>query len=164
MITTTLFKKYPKISNYANANVKEFEQDIFSTGFYRNKAKNIIAASKIIFEKFNGKVPDDMNDLITLPGVARKTANVVLSGAFNKLEGIAVDTHVTRLSNLLELTQNKNPEKIEIDLMENTEKKNWFKFSYLLILHGRNVCVARRPKCEICKLNKVCPSALGSEK
>ncbi|MFA7169270.1 MAG: endonuclease III [Candidatus Paceibacterota bacterium] len=161
IVTENLFKKYKNVKDFANADLKEFESDIHSTGFYRNKAKNIIAASKMISSRFNGKVPDDMDKLITLPGVARKTANVVLFEGFGENEGIAVDTHVKRLSNLLKITKNDDPKKIEKDLMENTARENWGKFSNLLILHGRNTCVARKPKCENCKLNKICPSDSG---
>ncbi len=164
LVTRELFKKYKTMKDFVNADLAEFEQDIRSTGFYKNKAKNIIAASKIITEKYNGKVPDNMEELITLPGVARKTANVVLSEAFHKEEGIAVDTHVIRLSNLLKITYNIDPKKIETDLMEYTKKEDWSKLSNLLILHGRNVCIARKPRCEICTLNKICPSAFKSTK
>ena len=164
LVTENLFKKYKTIKSFADANPEEFEQDIRPTGFYKNKTRNIIAASKIIAEKYNGQIPDNMEDLITLPGVARKTANVVLSEAFDKEEGIAVDTHVIRLSNLLGIANNKDPKKIEVDLMKDTERKDWSKLSNLLILHGRNTCIARKPKCEICALNKICPSAFKSAK
>lgn len=156
IVTKDLFKKYNNIGDFANANIIEFEDDIHSTGFYRNKAKNIVASSQIIMKRFKGNVPENMEDLIELPGVARKTANVVLSGAFGKEEGIAVDTHVRRISNLLGLSANSDPEKIEQDLMENTAQKDWSKLSHLLIYHGRNVCVARKPKCDQCLLSTVC--------
>ncbi|MFA7170577.1 MAG: endonuclease III [Candidatus Paceibacterota bacterium] len=157
LVTNSLFDKYKDVKAFADANLKEFEQDIYSTGFYRNKAKNIIAASRMIVEKFDSKVPDSMEDLITLPGVARKTANVVLSEVFDKQSGIAVDTHVIRLSNLLGLTGSKDPKVIEKELMSVTERKEWGKVSNLLILHGRNICVARRPKCNLCSIREFCP-------
>ncbi len=163
-ITKDLFKKYKKAKDYAGTETQEFEKDIRTTGFFRNKAKNIIESSKIIAEKFRGRVPDAMEELITLPGVARKTANVVLAEVFGKNEGIAVDTHVMRLSQRLGLSENSNPEKIEKDLMEIAEKKNWGKLSNLLISHGRTICSARNPKCGACILNKDCPSAFNFEK
>lgn len=156
IVTRDLFKKYKTIKAFAEANLLELEKDIYSTGFYRNKAKNIIASSQMIMEKFQGKVPENMGELIELPGVARKTANVVLSGIFGKEEGIAVDTHVRRISNLLGFSTNSNPEKIEQDLMENTAQKDWSKLSHLLVYHGRNVCDAKKPKCEECSLSKIC--------
>lgn len=162
-VTKDLFKKYKKAKDYAQVSAEEFEKDIRTTGFFRNKAKNIIASSKIIVEKFHSRVPDDMEKLIMLPGVARKTANVVLLEVFGKNEGIAVDTHVRRLSQRLGLSENSNPEKIEKDLMEITEKKNWGKMSNLLISHGRTMCSARSPKCSSCVLNKDCPSAFSFE-
>jgi endonuclease III len=158
IVTKDLFKKYKNVSDYANANLKDFELRIRSTGFYRNKAKNIINAAKMIADKFDGKVPDSMEKLIQLPGVARKTANIVLSHGFGKIEGIAVDTHVRRLSQRLALTKNGVPEKIEIDLMKITDKKDWAALSDLLIAHGRAICVAKKPKCLECMLNRICPS------
>lgn len=155
-VTAELFKKYKTVDDYANADIKKFEQEIKSTGFYKMKAKNIINATKIIKEKFNGKVPDTMQDLITLPGVARKTANVVLGNAYGKVEGIVVDTHVRRLSYRIGLTKNTDPNKIEQDLMKIVPKDKWFIFSYLLIDHGRKVCSARRPLCEECVINSLC--------
>jgi len=136
----------------------EFEQDIRSTGFYRNKAKHIIAASRMIMEEFDGRVPNTMEALITLPGVARKTANVVLAEAYGKQEGIAVDTHVLRLSRRLGLTTSTQPEKIERDLMALTPRPRWGHLSNLLILHGRQVCGARRPRCSACRLSRLCPA------
>ncbi|MCK5491070.1 MAG: endonuclease III [Candidatus Pacebacteria bacterium] len=162
-VTEDLFKKYKKTKDYASVSSEDFEKDIRTTGFFRNKAKNIVESSKIIVEKFRSRVPDSMEKLITLPGVARKTANVVLSEVFGKNEGIAVDTHVTRLSQRLGLSKNSNPEKIEKDLMKITEKNNWGKVSNLLISHGRTICAARNPKCQACILNKDCPSAFGFE-
>lgn len=160
-VTKELFRKYKKVSDYAKADVDEFEKDIRSTGFYRNKAKNIINSAKIIVEKFGSKVPDTMEELITLPGVARKTANIVLTEAYGKVEGIAVDTHVLRLSLRLGLSQNSNAEKVEKDLMKIAPIEEWGKVSNLLIMHGRNVCFARKPNCKECVLNKICPSAFS---
>lgn len=159
MVTPGLFKKYGTAKDYANAKQSEFEQEIRSTGFYRNKAKNIINAAKMIVKDFNGKVPDNMDDLIKLPGVARKTANIVLSHGYGKVVGIAVDTHVGRLSQRLGFSKNKDPNKIEQDLMALFPKDEWFKINYLLILHGRNVCDARKPKCLQCSVQGLCPSA-----
>ena len=155
-VTAELFKKYKTVDDYANADLKKFEQEIKSTGFYKMKAKNIINAAKIIKEKFNGKVPDTMQDLISLPGVARKTANVVLGNAYGKVEGIVVDTHVRRLSYRIGLTKNTDPNKIEQDLMKIVPKDKWFIFPYLLIDHGRKICSARKPLCDKCVINKYC--------
>ena len=155
-VTAELFKKYKTVDDYANADLKKFEQEIKSTGFYKMKAKNIINAAKIIKEKFNGKVPDTMQDLISLPGVARKTANVVLGNAYGKVEGIVVDTHVRRLSYRIGLTKNTDPNKIEQDLMKIVPKDRWFIFPYLLIDHGRKICSARKPLCDKCVINKYC--------
>ncbi len=158
-VTKTLFKKYRTPQDYVKTPQEELEKDIYSTGFYRNKAKNIKKLCEILVENFNSKVPDTMEDLITLPGVARKTANIVLSGAFGKIEGIAVDTHVKRVSFRFGLSANTDPEKIEKDLMKIIPKNDWDIFALLLIQHGRQVCDAKKPKCEICILNKLCPSA-----
>ncbi len=158
-VTPGLFKKYRTAEDYAKADLRELEQDIKSTGFYRNKAKNIKGAGQVLVEKYKGIVPDTMKELLTLPGVARKTANIVLGHGYGISEGIAVDTHVMRLAPRLGLTDEKNREKIERDLMENTPKKDWILFSNLLILHGRKTCTARKPKCGECSLNKICPSA-----
>jgi endonuclease-3 len=158
IVTKTLFKKYKIASDYANADLKEFEQEIRSTGFYRNKAKNVIGAAKMIIDKFKGKVPDSMEELIQLPGVARKTANIVLSHGYGKIEGIAVDTHVRRVSFRLGLTKNEDPVKIERDLMNITPKKEWAHLSDLLIAHGRAICAAGKPKCPECVLGSLCPS------
>ena len=158
IVTQSLFKKYKKAGDYADADLKTFEQEIRSTGFYRNKAKNIIAAAQKITKEFGGKIPDSMEQLIQLPGVARKTANIVLTAGFNKIEGIAVDTHVRRLSQRLGLTKDQDPEKIEQDLMEIIPKKEWGRISYLLIEHGRKVCDAKKPDCPKCVLQKICPS------
>ena len=158
MVTKSLFQKYRKPEDYANANLKTFEKEIRSTGFYHNKAKNIISAAKKIVKDFGGKLPDSMDKLLQLPGVARKTANIVLFNGFGKVEGIAVDTHVRRLSQRLALTKNNDPDKIEQDLMKQLDRREWGKFSYLLIDHGRNVCDAKKPKCLECVLQKFCPS------
>jgi endonuclease-3 len=158
-VTKTLFKKYKTAEDYANADLSELEEDVRPTGFYRNKAKNIKKSGQILVEKFNSQVPKTMNEMVELPGVARKTANIVLSNAYGVVEGIAVDTHVRRLSQRLGLTENKNPDKIERDLMKIVPKAQWEKITDLLIFHGRNICVARKPKCGLCVLNKICPSA-----
>jgi endonuclease-3 len=158
IVTSSLFKKYKGIKDYAGTNIKAFEKDIRSTGFYRNKAKNIIAAAKKVIGEFKAKVPNTMEELIQLPGVARKTANIVLFNGFKKSQGIAVDTHVGRLSQRLGLSKNKNPEKIEQDLIKILPEKEWGKFSYLLIEHGRAVCNAKKPQCLKCVLAKICPS------
>lgn len=157
LVTKDLFRKYRKVRDYAKANPKEFEKDIRSTGFYRNKAKNIIKAAKMIVSDFKGRVPDSMEELMRLPGVARKTANIVLAHGFGRVEGIAVDTHVRRLSQRIGLSKNKDPNKIERDLMELIPRKHWYKMNYILIMHGRKVCDARKPRCEECVLRKVCP-------
>lgn len=142
-VTENLFKKYKTVNDYADANQEAFEKDIHSTGFYRAKAKNVIATAKLIRDTFGGKVPKTMEELVTLPGVARKTANIVLSNAYGKIEGIAVDTHVRRLSKLLGLTTNDDPVKIEKDLMEIVPKEEWNRITYLLIEYGRTYCSAR---------------------
>jgi len=158
IVTRDLFKKYKTVKDYAKADLKTFEQGVRSTGFYHNKARNIIASAQKIIKDFDGKVPDTMEELIQLPGVARKTANIVLFNAFGKIEGIAVDTHVKRLSVRLGLSENRDPGKIEQDLMKQLERKEWGKFSYLLIEHGRKICDAKKPKCLECVLQKLCPS------
>ncbi len=139
-VTEKLFKKYPTLDSYVGASQAQFEQDIKSTGFYRNKAKNILGAVKMIQERFQGKIPKTMNEMLLIPGVARKTANVVLGNAYGVVEGIAVDTHVIRLSQLLGLTKEKTPEKIEKDLMALIPKDQWFEMTYLLISYGRAYC------------------------
>lgn len=159
VVTKTLFKKYRSIEDYAGADLKELEQDIRSTGFYRNKARNIKKCCQMILDKFGSQVPKTMEEILELPGVARKTANIVLSNAYGVVEGIAVDTHVRRLSRRLGLTANDNPDKIEQDLMKLVPKNKWMRFTELLIFHGRKTCTAKRPKCETCVVNKLCPSA-----
>ena len=154
LVTKDLFVKYPNAKSFANANPSEFEQDIRSTGFYRNKAKNIINATSLIVNQFQGKVPDTMEELLTLPGVARKTANVVLGNVFGKAVGVVVDTHVTRLSGRMGLTQQTQPEKIEQDLMQLFKPEQWILLSHLLINHGRKYCMARKPECASCPLEK----------
>ncbi|MEM2918625.1 MAG: endonuclease III [Candidatus Altiarchaeota archaeon] len=160
-VTSELFKKYKTAEDYANAKQEIFENEIRSTGFYKNKAKNIISMARILVEKFNSQVPDTMEDLQKLPGVARKTANIVLTYGFGKVEGIAVDTHVSRVSQRLGLTNEKNPEKIEQDLMKIFPKNSWAKINSLLVLHGRYICKAKNPLCKDCKLNKICKSAFN---
>lgn len=158
LVTKELFKKYKKVEDFTSADLKTFEQEIRSTGFYHNKAKNIIASCQKIMKDFNGKVPNTMEELIQLPGVARKTANIVLFNGFGKTEGIAVDTHVQRLSQRLGLSKNDDPVKIEKDLMGLLDKKEWGDFSNLLIEHGRKICAAKKPKCHECILKNLCPS------
>jgi endonuclease-3 len=158
-ITPALFKKYPSAQAFARAQQEELEAEIRSTGFFRNKAKNIIGAAQKICADFGGEVPDAMEKLLTLPGVARKTANIVLSSAFKKAVGIAVDTHVKRLSERLGLSAQQDPEKIEKDLMALVPKKDWLDFNYLLVNHGRAICIARKPNCPECPLKNLCPSA-----
>ncbi len=157
-VTPGLFQKYQTAEDFARANQLELEEAIRSTGFFRNKAKSIIGASQKIVEDFSGKVPDSMADLITLPGVARKTANIVLSSGYQKSEGIAVDTHVKRLSGRLGLSREKAPDKIEQDLMKIVPREEWIDFNYMLVDHGRRVCQARRPRCPECALGHLCPS------
>jgi len=159
IVTKTLFKKYRKAEDYANADLEELEEDIRPTGFYRNKARNIKKCCQILVEKFNSQVPRTMEEMLELPGVARKTANIVLSNAYGVIEGIAVDTHVRRLARRLGLSEHEDPKKIEGDLMKMVPKDKWMRFTDLLIFHGRRICVARKPKCGICVLNKLCPSA-----
>ena len=158
IVTGPLFKKYRSAADFAGADLKTLEREIRPTGFYRNKAKNITGAAKMILEKFGGRVPDSMEELVQLPGVARKTANIVLSHGYGKIEGIAVDTHVRRVSYRLGLTKNHDPVKIEPDLMKITDKKEWPHLSDLLIAHGRAVCAAKKPKCPECVLGPLCPS------
>jgi len=158
MVTPALFKKYRTAKDYANADIKKFEQEIRSTGFYHNKARNIIGMAKKLVSDFNGKVPDTMEKLITLPGVARKTANVVLNNTFHKFEGIAVDTHVLRLSLRLGLSSFTDAVKVERDLMEIVPRKYWGKFTYIIVDHGRAICDAKKPKCPECVISQYCPS------
>lgn len=155
IVTKDLFNKYTSVYDYANANPEELEQDIKSTGFYHNKAKNIIGCCRKLIKDFGGKVPDNMEDLLGLPGVGRKTANVVLSNVYG-VPGIIVDTHCKRLSNRMGLTDKEDPEKIEYDLMEVVPRKNWTAFSNSLVYHGRAICDARKPKCGQCPVAQYC--------
>lgn len=159
IVTKSLFKKYRKPQDYANSDLTELEQDIRSTGFFRNKARNIKNTGRMLVERFDSKVPKTMDEILELPGVARKTANVVLQNAYGVVEGIAVDTHVRRVTGRLGLTTHDNPGKIEEDLMRIVPRDKWMRITDLLIFLGRKVCTARKPKCEICVLNKICPSA-----
>lgn len=158
-ITPKLFEKYRTAADYAYVPREELVNDIRSSGFFNRKAEAIQESTRAITEEHGGNVPDTMEELVKLKGVARKTANIVLSGAFDKVEGIAVDTHVYRLSRLLGLTEQKNRDKIERDLMEIIPREKWFAANYLLIAHGRAVCNAKKPDCERCSLNDICPSA-----
>ncbi len=161
MVTETLFRKDRTAADYVAADPDIFEEEIRSTGFYRNKTKSVLGAAVRIAAEFGGKVPDDMESLLTLPGVARKTANVVLGGAFGMNEGIVVDTHVTRVAQRLKLSahEDNSGDKIEKDLMALVPRREWTDFSNMLIWHGRLVCAARRPDCAGCPINKLCPSA-----
>ena len=159
MVTETLFKKYRSPQDFARARRSTLEREIRPTGFFRAKSKSIIELSQDIVERFGGEVPGNMDDLVTLRGVGRKTANVVLAGAFNK-PAIAVDTHVKRVSGRLGLTTETDPTKIEFDLMKILPRREWQPFSFIVILHGREVCKSRKPRCEICILEKYCPSSM----
>jgi len=159
-VTPALFRKYPTAAAFAAADRAVLEAEIRPTGFFRNKAKSIIGAAQKIVEDFGGQVPANMSDLITLPGVARKTANIVLSSGYGIAEGIAVDTHVKRLSGRLGLSRQLDPEKIERDLLKLVPKKDWLDFNYMLVNHGRAICQARKPRCPECPLRKLCPSAV----
>lgn len=159
MVTPALFAKYGSATAYAAADPAVLEQEIHSTGFFRNKTKSIIGMAQGLVERHHGEVPDTLDALVQLPGVGRKTANVVLGTWFKKNEGVVVDTHVQRLSTLLGLTRETTPEKIERDLMDLLPQERWTWFSHTLIQHGRQVCIARRPKCEICVVNRLCPSS-----
>ena len=159
MVTPGLFGRYPSVESFASAGLEQIEQEIRSTGFFRNKAKAIRGSADMICRQFGGKVPDTMEELLKLPGVARKTANVVLSNAFAKSEGITVDTHVIRLAGRLGLTSHDDAVGIEKDLMQIVPRDKWRIFPHLLLFHGRAICTARKPKCDICPINKLCPSA-----
>jgi endonuclease III len=161
MVTPALFVKYPRPEDFLAAPVEELEQAIHSTGFFRNKAKSIRGAAQLVVERFGGELPRTMAEMLTLPGVARKTANVVLGTAFGLAEGIAVDTHVRRLSGRLGLTLHEDPVKIEQDLMALVPREEWISISHRLILHGRQVCHARKPECGRCTLADLCPSAVS---
>ncbi len=155
IVSKDLYAKYKTAEDFANANIKELEEDIKSTGFYRNKAKNIIGCCKILVEKYNGKVPDNMEEMLELPGVGRKTANLVLYEVYG-IQGVVVDTHAKRLSNRIGLTVNEDPEKIEYDLQKVIPKSNWADFCHKLVFHGREVCKARKPECENCRISHLC--------
>lgn len=159
IVTKDLFKKYISIEDYETADISELENDIHSTGFFRNKARSIKESARVLVVEHGGKMPENMEELIKLPGVGRKTASVILGAAFGLAEGIVVDTHVIRLSQRLGFSRQKDASKIENDLMEIITKKDWIIFSHLLILHGRNVCKARKPDCGKCVVSKLCPSA-----
>lgn len=159
IVTKELFRKYRTAKDYAGASLKAFEQEVRSTGFYRNKAKNILATAKMLVEKYQGYVPRSMDELLELPGVARKTANVVLGTAYGIASGVVVDTHVRRISHRLGLSDQDDPKKVERDLQELIPRKSWIQFSHRVIWHGRKVCSARKPDCDRCTLNKLCPSA-----
>lgn len=159
-VTENLFKKYRTAWDYASADIRELEADIYSTGFYKSKAKNIKAAAQLIIKNYGGEVPQTMEELVTLPGVGRKTANIVLARAFGIIEGIAVDTHVKRVSGRLGLTRNSDPVKIEQDLMSLARKEDLDSISMTLIHHGRKVCQARKPRCSICVVKELCPSSI----
>ena len=158
-VTPVLFERFPDVRSMSEAPLEELEELIKSTGFFRNKAKNIKAASKIIIERFNGELPMTMEEMITIPGVGRKTANIILYNAFGVIAGIAVDTHVKRLAKRLGMTSETDPNKIERDLMAIVPKKDWGKITYVLINHGRQVCKARKPLCNKCPVQDACPLA-----
>jgi endonuclease-3 len=160
-VTPTLFASYPTAADFAAADRENLEAQIHSTGFFRQKARFIQESCTVIVHKHGGQVPDEMDDLLALTGVARKTANVVLGVGFGKAEGVVVDTHVKRLSQRLGLTQESTPEKIEQDLMSLVPRQDWIDISHLLIFHGRRVCSARKPDCAACVLNDLCPSAVS---
>ena len=160
IVTADLFRKYRKAEDYLKVPATELQQDIRTTGFFRNKTKSIQGACKMLTEEFHGRVPQTMEELLTLPGVARKTANVVLGVAYGIAAGIVVDTHVGRLSQRLRLTKHRDARKIEQDLMEIVPRKDWIIFAHLLIFHGRRICKARRPLCEECLVEKLCPSSI----
>jgi len=161
-VTKDLFKKYKTAKDFAEADLDELAEDIKSTGFYRQKAKYIKECCKILVEKYNGEVPKTMEELLELPGVARKTANIVLANAYGIVEGIPVDTHVRKISQRLGIVSSKQPEKMEKELMEIIPKKNWFAFPYLIQAHGRKICLGRKPKCEECILKDLCNAYLSS--
>ena len=160
IVTKDLFRKYPDPKAFANADVAEMEDDLRPTGFFRSKTKSVIGASQAIVDRHGGEVPRTMDELVKLPGVGRKTANVVLGNAFDIAVGVVVDTHVTRVSGRLGMTRQSDAVKIEQDLMKLVPKDEWVKFPHRVILHGRNVCVARKPRCPECRLNDICPSAV----
>jgi endonuclease-3 len=155
-VTPGLFRKYPTIADFAHANQDEMANDIRSTGFFNNKARSVIGAAKRVINDFGGRVPDNMDDLLTVPGAARKTANVVLGTAYNIASGIVVDTHVFRISQRLDLSRAEDPVKMEQDLMKTIPKERWILFSHQMIHHGRSLCIARKPRCVDCLLDPIC--------
>lgn len=157
-VTPALFKKYREAADYAGADPKQFEDAIHSTGFYKNKTRGILGAAREIVKRFGGKVPDRLEDLVTLPGIGRKTANVILGNAYG-IPGLTVDTHMIRLNRRLGLTRNTDPVKIEFDLMKFVPEKEWTEYSHLIIHHGRARCPARKPDCPHCEIRDLCPSA-----
>jgi endonuclease III len=159
LVTKTLFQRYRTAADFAGASPSRFEEEIKPTGFFRNKTRSILGMGKALVERHGGEVPRTMEELVTIPGVGRKTANVVLGTAFGLNEGVVVDTHVTRVSRRLKLTRQTDPVKIERDLMKLVPREEWTNFSHLLIHHGRQICEARKPKCEICPINDLCPSS-----
>jgi endonuclease-3 len=159
-VTASLFEKYRSCEDYLGVAEDELRRDIFSTGFYNQKAKAIRGACRVLVEEFGGRIPDTMEGIIRLPGVARKTGNIVLGNAYGVVEGIAVDTHVKRVSTRLGFTDQKDPDKVERDLMGIIPEPDWFSFTYVLIDHGRRICQAKRPLCEECPVNDLCPSSL----
>ncbi len=158
-VTPELFRKYPTVQAFAELTPEQLQPDVRSTGFFRNKSKSVVGAAQKLVAEFNGQVPDDMEKLLTLPGVARKTANVVLGTWFKKAEGVVVDTHVHRISRRLELTKEHDPQKIEQDLMRVIPREKWILFSHQIIWHGRRLCIARKPKCADCPLENLCHAA-----
>jgi endonuclease III len=158
-VTPELFRKYPTVQDFARLTPEQLEPDVRSTGFFRNKSKSVVGAAKMVVNEFGGEVPNEMDQLLTLPGVARKTANVVLGSWFGKAEGVVVDTHVTRISRRLELTQNSDAPKIEQDLIKVIPRDKWILFAHQIIWHGRKLCIARRPKCVDCPLENICHAA-----
>lgn len=159
LLTPALYRRYPTVEDFAAADREELELMIRPAGFFRNKAKHIMGSARAVVDRFGGRVPAAMADLLTLPGVARKTANIVLSAAFGRAEGIAVDTHVRRIAGRLGLSGRKNPDGIERDLMAVVPEKDWLDFNFMLVEFGRDVCPARKPRCSECPLQDLCPSA-----
>ena len=162
LVTKTLFKKYKTLQSIADADIKEFEKDIYSTGFYHNKAKNIIACAAALLDRYDGKVPSDIDELTSLPGVGRKTANVIRGNIYN-ISSIVVDTHVKRVSKLLGLTTEDDPEKVEYDLMKILPKEQWILYNFQVIAHGRAICISGRPKCDSCVLKELCKNCKKSK-
>lgn len=157
IVTKDLFKKYKTLKSISDADISEFEKDIYSTGFYHNKAKNIIACAAALLDRYDGKLPSDIDELTSLPGVGRKTANVIRGNIFN-ISSIVVDTHVKRVSKLLGLTGEDDPEKVEYDLMKILPKEQWILYNFQVIAHGRRICISGRPKCDQCVLKSLCKS------